>query len=202
MRSKPAKPKTEEAEEKQPTSISKMMGNSKRLTLIYIVLAVWIGLAVFGVLSDADLYGLAVYFVSGLPLILGYLWSETSRPSLKDASEIIKNINNNNNRNRGRNSYNPYNPYDNLGFNNCNVNNNDNNNDLNINIYSGNKDEEEDVKIYSDDASVEIDVNQTQLSTLMNIGYVNESNDKYTFDKSLLGQIKSLLNDNIQEPEI
>jgi hypothetical protein len=199
MRSnKPEKPKTEE--EKQSTSISKVIGKSKRLTLTYIVLAIWIGLAVFGVLNDADLYGLSVYFASGLPLILGYLWSETSRPSLKDASEIIKNINNNNNRNRGRR--NDYNPYDNLGFNNGNVNNNDNNNDLNINIYSGNKDEEEDVKIYSDDASVEIDVNQTQLSTLMNIGYVNESNDKYTFDKSLLSQIKSLLNDNIQEPEI
>jgi len=95
-----------EKQTKKKTSMklhSGMIGNSRRLTLTYAVLVVWIALAVFAIIKDADLYGLAVYFASGLPLILGYLWSETSRPSIKDASEILKNIG----RGRGGKNYYP-----------------------------------------------------------------------------------------------
>ena len=168
-------------------SPSKIIGNSKRLTLVYIVLLVWIGLAVFAIIESADLYGLAVYFASGLPLILGYLWSETSRPSIKDAAEILKNIKGGKS---GRdNNHGEYKRHD------------DDGDDVNVNIYPTNP-PEEDVIIYFDDASAQLTVDQNQLTTLMNIGYVDISDDKYTFDKSLLGQIKSLISDNIQEPEI
>jgi hypothetical protein len=67
---------------------------SRRLTLTYVVLCIWIALVVFAILMNADIYALAVYFTSGLPLILGYFWSETARPSpiLRQATEMVKNI--------------------------------------------------------------------------------------------------------------
>ncbi len=65
------------------------ISSSRRLKLTYLVLSVWIGLAIFAILLKADLYALAVYFTSGLPIILGYLWAETTRPSLKEAQLIL-----------------------------------------------------------------------------------------------------------------
>lgn len=206
---RPKKPE-EPKEPKPKVSPSSMIGNSKRLTLTYIVLAVWVALAVFAILNDGDLYGLAVYFASGLPLIIGYLWSETNRPSLKDASEILKHITDGKDdrwRRRpggfGGGGFNPFHRNRNTGYRNDGINNT-NDNDVNINIYSTANEEDEDeiVSIYSDDASVELQVNQSQLMTLMNIGYVNQSGDKYTFDKDMLSQIKSLISDNVQQPEI
>jgi len=198
----PKLPKDPNAPKNPGTNISSMIGSSKRLTLTYIVLAVWVGLAVFAVLNDADLYGLAVYFASGLPLILGYLWSETSRPTIKDASEIIKNIRDDNDRwdKWNRNGRDGRGVYD-RDRNNRGGNINDNDNNVNVNIYPENP-PEKDVSIYSNDASVELKINQSQLSTLMNIGYVNMVDNKYTFDKKLLEQIKALIDNNVPEPEI
>ncbi len=196
-------------------ALSKMVGSSKRLTLTYIVLGIWVALAVFAILMDGDLYALAVYFASGLPLILGYLWSETSRPSIRDAAEIVKGIGMRpGNNHRGgfggfggdySDGYNSYggNNYGGFGSNdsglnnqNVNVNVNANNFDTDTDINSGNNI----ISIYSDDASVELKINQSQLSTLKNMGYVDMIGDKYTFKKSLLDQIKSLINDKSQDP--
>jgi len=87
-------PSNIEKQEKKQKSLAKIIGNSSRLTLTYIVLFIWVALAVFAIFVNADLYALAVYFASGLPMIIGYLWSETSRPTLTDAAEIVKGIGN------------------------------------------------------------------------------------------------------------
>lgn len=196
-------------------ALSSMVKSSKRLTLTYIVLFIWVALAVFAILMDGDLYALAVYFASGLPLILGYLWSETSRPSIRDAAEIVKGIGMRpgNNNFGGGGGFGGFGGggYSNFGGNsygdkhgsgqNVNVdvdlNNVNDTNDVD-DINNGN----DIVSIYSDDASVEIKINQSQLSTLKNMGYVDMINDKYTFKKSLVDQIKSLISTSSQEPTI
>lgn len=166
--------------------------SSKRLALTYIVLGVWLALAVFGILIDTDLYALAVYFASGLPIILGYLWSETSRPTmLKSAADIVKNINRPNIYNGNSN----YGNYGNYG-----------------NIYSGNYENGYDynenqnlatqISILSDDFSIELKVNDNQFSTLQNLGYINNNGTKYTFIKSQINEIKSIISDNLVDPMI
>lgn len=167
----------------RPSFLNKIT-SSKRLALTYIVLGIWIALAVFGILVDTDLYALAVYFASGLPIILGYLWSETSRPtSLKDAADIVKGIN----RPNGNNYSGIYDTYD-------NITNNDNEN-INQNLVP-------EFSIFSDDYSIELKVNDIQLSTLQNLGYINNDGTKYTFIKSQIIQIKNLINDNLVDPTI
>jgi hypothetical protein len=197
------KPQQDPNKQKKNLIGPSMIGNSKRLTLTYVVFFIWVGLAVFAILNNGDLYGLAVYFASGLPLIIGYLWSETNRPTLKDASEILKNINNDD-KNRRRPRFNPFNNIGGRGGYNPDNNINNNSNDVNVNIYHPDEEDEEDenTTIHSTDASVELTVNQSQLLTLMNVGYVDKVNDKYTFDKSLLSQIRSLIDGGEQEPNI
>jgi hypothetical protein len=178
----------------RPSFLNKIT-SSKRLALTYIVLGIWIALAVFGILVDTDLYALAVYFASGLPIILGYLWSETSRPtSLKDAADIVKGINRpniyngiSNYGNYGNNYSGIYDTYD-------NITNNDNEN-INQNLVP-------EFSIFSDDYSIELKVNDIQLSTLQNLGYINNDGTKYTFIKSQIIQIKNLINDNLVDPTI
>lgn len=161
------------------------ISSSKRLTLTYIVLVIWVALAIFGILIGTDLYALSVYFASGLPLIIGYLWAETSRPaSLKDAASIVGNITKPNNYgNNGGYRVDNYNEYD--------ENYDTNNNQL-----------EKNISIYSDDSTVELKIDENQLDILINIGYIDSINNKYTFRKKLLDQIKSLLNDNMEQPMI
>jgi len=178
-------------------SVAGIIGKSKRLTLTYIVLIVWIALAVFAILINANLYALATYFASGLPIILGYLWSETTRPSLTDAAEIIKNIETKGGGSGSGGGISPYNPTNQTPTNPIS------------NIISnviGNvvKSQSSDTitSIYSDDATVELKVNQNQLKTLQNTGYVDSISGKYTFKKSLLDQIKSLIGDNSVSPNI
>lgn len=171
--------------------------SSKRLTLTYIVLVIWVALAVFGILVDTDLYALAVYFTSGLPIILGYLWAETSRPaSFKDVASIVKGINRQNipngNSNYGYNSNYDYNP-------NYRVYGNDIDN---IEVNPENQKSMEQISIFSDDSSIELKVNMNELSTLQNLGYINNDGTKYTFIKSQLNQIKSLINENLVDPTI
>jgi hypothetical protein len=197
--------------EQDNSAFKKSVNSSKRLTLTYVMLFIWISLAIFAILVDADLYALAVYFASGLPIILGYLWSETARPSISDASDIVKSIND---RQPGRtsrrsNSYNRYNRQD--GYN--NYDNYDNYNNYSNRGYGsvGNEqympndnyeEDMEDTNIFSEDYTISLIVNQTQLSTLMNIGYVDTINDKYTFKKEYLEQIKELINNSMVDPNI
>lgn len=202
----PVNPNDINSEEKPEKSISSMIGSSKRLTLTYIVLTIWVGLAIFAIYKSADFYGLAVYFASGLPLILGYLWSETNRPSLKDASQILRFIRPPRNGGMydnygdmgGYNGGGYYNNYGGYGRN--NKNDIDYNSNINNNINDNTQKIE--ISIYSDDSSVELKANENQLETLMNTGYVDSNGDKYTFNKNNLEQVKSLINDNIEEPEI
>jgi len=192
-----------EKQTKKKTSMklhSGMIGNSRRLTLTYAVLVVWIALAVFAIIKDADLYGLAVYFASGLPLILGYLWSETSRPSIKDASEILKNIGRGRGGKKGQdNNFFGGNFYgsdygDDYGSSSNEYGNNYGQSQQNNSYQQGG-----DVSIYSDDGSIELKVNQSQLTTLTNVGYVNTNGDKHTFSKGVSEQVKSLISDNGQQ---
>lgn len=195
----PTIPEKNQTKSSKNMKISTMMGGSRRLTLTYVVLAVWIALAIFAIIKDADLYGLAVYFASGLPLILGYLWSETSRPSIKDAADIIKNIGSGGRRREGvRQEHSGFG----MGYGDYNDSGYSNYTESIPQSSSNSQSEYEDTSIYSDDASVELKVNQSQLTTLKNIGYVNSIGDKNTFNKSLLEQIKSLINDNGQQPTI
>ena len=183
--------------------------SSKRLALTYIVLGVWLALAVFGILIDTDLYALAVYFASGLPIILGYLWSETSRPTMfKSAADIVKNINRPNIYNGNSNCGNYGNNYGNYGSNYENYRNYGNYG----NIYSGNYENGYDynenqnlasqISILSDDFSIELKVNDNQFSTLQNLGYINNNGTKYTFIKSQINEIKSIISDNLVDPMI
>ena len=174
-------------------SVAGIIGKSKRLTLTYVVLVIWIALAVFAILINTDLYALATYFASGLPIILGYLWSETSRPTLSEAAEVVRGIGT-----KGGGGVSPYNP---------NPNPNPTNPIGNIisNVI-GNvvKPQSPDTmtSIYSDDATIELKVNQNQLKTLQNTGYVDSIAGNYTFKKNLLDQIKSLIGDNSATPKI
>ena len=187
-------------------AFSDMIGRSRRLTLTYIVLIIWVAMAVFAILVDSDLYALAVYFASGLPLILGYLWSETSRPTARDAADIIKGIGmrpGNNNMYGG--GYNNYGGgfYGGSNYGNYSGGYNGYGNDFtNVSNVTQIPDTNQLISIYSDDATVELKVNQNQLLTLKNIGYVDMIGDKYTFKKNQLDQIKSLVDDNMQDPSI
>ena len=130
---------------------------------------------------------------AGLPIILGYLWSETSRPTLSEAAEVVRGIGT-----KGGGGVSPYNP---------NPNPNPTNPIGNIisNVI-GNvvKPQSPDTmtSIYSDDATIELKANQNQLKTLQNTGYVDSIAGKYTFKKNLLDQIKSLIGDNSATPKI
>jgi len=188
-------PSNIEKQEKKQKSLAKIIGNSSRLTLTYIVLFIWVALAVFAIFVNADLYALAVYFASGLPMIIGYLWSETSRPTLTDAAEIVKGIGN---RGGGGVPSSGGGTAGNIISTVSSVVSNVIRPTSTQNTVISN------ISIYSDDNSVELKVNQNQLSTLKNTGYVDMIGDKYTFKKSLLDQIKSLIGDgnNTQPPNI
>ncbi len=188
---------------KTSKTFSTFFSPSRRLNLTYLVFFIWIALAIFGIIMEADLYALAVYFTSGLPIIIGYLWAETSRPSLKDAAEIVKNIKGRPNNNKN-NPYNPYNPYNPHHYNEHNENTFDQSYDQidQSDQTDQFQTEQFSISIYANDASVELKVNQDQLSTFMNLGYVDIIADKYTFKKSDLDQIKSLLDQSTQDPII
>lgn len=160
-------------------SMSGIIGSSKRLTLTYVVLIIWIALAIFAILINADLYALATYFASGLPIILGYLWSETARPTptLSEAAEIVKNIGGKGVVTPIYKPVNPVNPISNIIG----------------NVIKPQPILQQSQSIYSDDSTIEIKVDQNQLKTLLNTGYVDMIADKYLFKKSLLDQIKSLI---------
>lgn len=194
---------------KKSNPLSSYIGGSTRLTLTYIVFIVWVALAVVAMLLDADLYSLAAYFASGLPIILGYMWAQTSRPtpSLSEAADMVKSIGQSNRTGGSRRGgmFGGGNFGGGMfgGGGNFGGGNGD---DTNVNVVQPNTQiqdvPEGDTSIYSDDASVELKVNSNQLTTLTNTGYVDMVGDKYTFKKSLLDQIKSLINENHQTPNI
>lgn len=143
---------------------------SKRLTITYVVFAVWVGLAIFGILMNTDLISLSVYFASGLPLIIGYLWSETSRPSgsIKDISKLIEAIMLKNYEQQEDNTPKP-NP--------------------DIPTIIDNK-----IIIIADDNSDKIEIKESELYMLLNSGYVTKNKGKYTFNVHQKSEITSLIN--------
>ena len=198
---------------KKSTPLSSYVGGSTRLTLTYIVFIVWVALAVVAMILDADLYSLAAYFASGLPIILGYMWAQTSRPTptLSEAADMVKSIGQSN---RTGGSHGGRGMFGNMfGGGGGNFSggsfgggNGGDDTNVNVNVVQPNIQTQDapegDTSIYSDDASVELKVNSNQLTTLTNTGYVDMVGDKYTFKKSLLDQIKSLINENHQTPNI
>lgn len=58
-----------------------LFSKSKRQTLIYILLIVWICFGIFGFIKETDFLSLSSY-VSTISLpVMAYLWGETQRPS-------------------------------------------------------------------------------------------------------------------------
>lgn len=177
--------------EKRPKTFSTIFSPSTRLTLTYIVLFIWIALAVFAIIIKADLYALAVYFTSGLPVILGYLWAQTTRPAnMRDAAEIVRGIG----QRPGNNQY-INNGYDNnYGYDNYSQSQSQyTQSTYNSQPYIQSQSNDTTISIYADDASAELKINQNQLGALTNIGYINNVDGKYLFKTSLLEQIKSLI---------
>lgn len=172
----------------KPKNVKNLIPASKRLTVTYVVFGVWVGLAIFGILMDTNLYALAAYFASGLPLIIGYLWSETSRPSgsIKDVSKLVQSLASSENANPNFNPYptpNPYSP-------NPDYHDNTPNNNQNSTII-----------IVSDDNSDRLEIHETELNTLLNSGYVNKNKGKYTFRKEQKEEIISLIDGNEMKDE-
>lgn len=63
--------------------MSRLLNNSKRQLLMYVVLVIWVLFGIFAILYGADLNALSVYFSSlALPFI-GYILGESWRPSNK-----------------------------------------------------------------------------------------------------------------------
>ena len=198
------RPKPNPSKEKKGLSIK--FSSRTRLTLTYVVLFIWVALAVFGIIIKTDLYALAVYFASGLPIILGYLWAESARPSgLREAAQIVKGIGRSANQGGGYDGgydggygggYGGYGGGYGGGY-------SGNNYGRQGQVqgeggygqsYGANQPEElEIITIYSDDATSELKINQNQLNTLVNIGHVTNNNGKYTFKRNLLEQIRSLI---------
>jgi len=177
--------RTQPQPKKKENLVKNLIPASKRLTITYVVFIVWIGMAIFGILMETDIIALSVYFASGLPLIIGYLWSETSRPSgsIKDVSKLVESM-------RGGDNYNPnnYNP------------NNYNPNNYNHGGYhpdgykpgSGNQ-QQTTIVIISDDNTDKLEIKKSELDTLINSGYVNKTKGKYTFRKEKKEEIVSLI---------
>lgn len=178
-------------------NVKNLIPASKRLTITYVVFAIWIAMAVFGILMKADIIALSVYFASGLPLIIGYLWSETSRPSgtIKDVSKLVESMKGQDywigdgNGGYQRTPGDPY--YGNRGYynngnqqNGYNPNNNNNNNQ---------QQQQTTIVIISDDNAERLEIKEDELDTLINSGYVDKTNGKYTFRRSKKDEIVSLI---------
>lgn len=57
----------------------------KREGLIYIIIALWIGVGIFAFIENANLSDLAVYFGSLTTYAATYIWAESKRPSVKSS---------------------------------------------------------------------------------------------------------------------
>jgi len=66
----------------------RLLNNSKRQTLMYVVLGVWFVFGIIGIIFESSLTDLSVYFSSLALPFLGYIWGETKRPSAKKTEEI------------------------------------------------------------------------------------------------------------------
>ncbi len=181
---------------KKPKNVKNLIPASKRLTMTYIVFVVWIALGVFGILMKTDLISLSVYFASGLPLIIGYLWSETSRPSgsIKDISKLVESMTAGKDywvRDRSggfeRAPGEPYGGYHGEGYR-PGYGGNDNNNQQ--------QQQSTTVIIISDDNSEKLEIKKDELDTLINSGYVDKTKGKYIFRREKKEEIVSLIDGN------
>jgi hypothetical protein len=62
--------------------MSNLFSVSKRKNMTYFMISAWLFFGVFGIMKGVDLTGLAAFFAAGAAPVLGYLWGETSRPSV------------------------------------------------------------------------------------------------------------------------
>jgi len=61
---------------------------SKRLMLIYITIALWLGMGVLGSYYDTPYPSLSVYFLALTGFVASYIWGESVRPA--QSSSILK----------------------------------------------------------------------------------------------------------------
>ncbi len=54
---------------------------SKRETLLYVCVFLWLIIGVIAITHNSNLSGLAAYFASLAPFVIGYIYGETKRPS-------------------------------------------------------------------------------------------------------------------------
>ena len=66
---------------------TRLFTRSKRQNLVYVMIGIWLVLGIVAIIYDRDLSSLAAYYASGATPVLGYLWSETKRPSEKPKNE-------------------------------------------------------------------------------------------------------------------
>ena len=179
--------------EPQPKQKKNFISDSRRLTLTYIVFFVWVGLAVFGIIMKTDLRDLAIYFTSGLPVILGYLWAETSRPTGApsnkelDIAAILNAMNNKG----GSPQPQPWQPPQPIQQPQTTTTTTTTQAPPQQTTQTTLQDK---VVIYSNDSTQQMQINQSQLSTLTTMGYIKNAQGKYIFDIKMLSQIKSLIN--------
>jgi len=57
----------------------------KREALIYIIVALWVGMGIFGAFKEASFTDLSIYFGSLTAYAATYIWAESKKPSSKSA---------------------------------------------------------------------------------------------------------------------
>ena len=70
-------------EEKKSGMIQKLLSNSKKVILMYVILFIWILFGVIGIYQGTDLTQLSIYFGSLAIPFLGFILGETWNPRSK-----------------------------------------------------------------------------------------------------------------------
>jgi len=200
---------TKKTDDKTEPRRFKLISSSRRLTLTYVVFFVWVGLAILGMILKTNLTELAVYFTSGLPVILGYLWAETSRPSNEtggglapsgqDIAAIITSIKSGQQSQQTQQAQAPQYQAPQYQAPQTQKPNQTYNQPA-----AAVTNTQTDMVIYTDDLLTQLKISSIQLTALQTNGYVNFSNGRYVFPKANLDSIKSLLGIDVssQEPTI
>lgn len=63
----------------------KLKKNDKRLIMVYVILALWLGFAVMGIVYAINFTSIAIYFLSLVGFVGTYVWGESVRKSKKSS---------------------------------------------------------------------------------------------------------------------
>ena len=196
---------TNKNDDKKEPKKFKLISSSRRLTLTYVVFFVWVGLAILGMILKTNLTELAVYFTSGLPVILGYLWAETSRPSNEaggglapngqDIANIIASMKTVQGSQPQQNQTQQAPQYQAPQYQapQYQAPQTQKQNPTYGQPATAVSNTQTDMIIYTDDLLTQLKISSIQLTTLQTNGYVKFTNGRYVFPKNNLDTIKSLL---------